>query len=255
MGQILSRNTRAPEGEDEDRKNHSLRGFFKKLLPVKVVTIFDFETPHSDLCNKNDVVVNWNICEQRSKSMASRQLSWTFVILPRFVEEIKSLPEPHDFTGNLLGAWLYLLTRTSKEKVQVTEKLVAGCQEISGAFRRISHLRLRDEQHAKATQLGFQDDFKEDDFMKARAKGKTEAKIEGAVNLIKENKPTELIVKCMGLSVDVVARLKRKLEVGQDTMPAKRVKSGTRNAGDGDADPPNGWDAPTGPLRTEAPGV
>ena len=266
MGQILSQNMKAPEGEDEDRKNHTLRGFYKNLVPVKVVTIFDFEPPHSELCNKDDVVVHWNICEERSKNVASKLLSWTFVILPRFLKEMNLLPQPPDFTGNILGAWLYLLTRTNKEKVVVTEKVVAGCQEISGAFRRISHLRreekrqLRDEQDAEAMQLGLQDDIKEDYFNMGNAKGKIEGKLEskmeGAVNLIKENQPIELIVKCMGLSVDVVTELKRTLESGQDVIPAKRVKTGTRNAEDGDAQSPVDSDAPKSPLlRMEPPAV
>ena len=91
---------------------------------------------------------------------------------------------------------------------------------------------------------------------KGKIEGKLESKMEGAVNLIKENQPIELIVKCMGLSVDVVTELKRTLESGQDVIPAKRVKTGTRNAEDGDAQSPVDSDAPKSPLlRMEPPAV
>jgi hypothetical protein len=179
--------------------------------------------------------VDWDICERKSKEVSSKLLSWTFVILPRFLKKIQSLPKPLNFTGDHLSAWLFLLTRSDKEHVSVTKELVAGSNAIADAFRRISHLTLTEQRQFEAEQdemrvlLACRERVSKKSFVK----GMEKAKKDTAKMMIKENFSIDQIVKISTLPLTFVHELKRKLESCQETGTPKTERA--EAAADSDA--------------------
>ncbi len=150
-------NERAGPSRDNDGKQ---KNFYACMTPVKVIVIADFDSPHfqTDVKNSTDFVVDWGLQEMKSHVVASPLLSWTFLVLPRFLAALSASGNCLDFTGRSLEAWLYLMTRKDCEIVQVTKELVANEDAVSQGFHRISHLKshetasLHDERMALESQ-------------------------------------------------------------------------------------------------------
>ncbi len=83
---------------DNDAIKKAKKTFYYDMKAVKVVCIlnFDSESLAEQLRNNSDVVVNWDICEQKLKQQANPLMAWTFVILPRFEKLLREM-KPIDF--------------------------------------------------------------------------------------------------------------------------------------------------------------
>jgi hypothetical protein len=80
QNQLISRE------KDKTLRKKKRAEFYKNLNSVKLICILNFDTDISSvLKNKEDVVIHWNITESKNEEIASNLLSWTFVILPRFL--------------------------------------------------------------------------------------------------------------------------------------------------------------------------
>jgi predicted transposase/invertase (TIGR01784 family) len=187
---------------------------YSELLPVKVITIFDREFQGRSAMlskafkEKKDIVIHWDIVELESKSVPSKLLSWTFIMLPRFKAIANEFKQ--DFTENPLYAWLYFLTREDNEKVHVTEKLIANDDALADGYNRLCNLS---EEEAKALELNMEktDKVLEDIFL-ARADGVEEGKEVGredsAKAMIAEGLDIELISKVTKLPKEYVEKLR-----------------------------------------------
>ncbi len=65
-------------------------------------------------------------------------MSWTFLVLPRFLAALSASGNSLDFTGKNLEAWLYLMTRKDCEAVLVTKESVANDDAVAQGFYRVS---------------------------------------------------------------------------------------------------------------------
>jgi hypothetical protein len=137
---------------DSDARTKANQNFYADLDPVKVVCLlnFDSETLAEQLKNKTGVVVNWCICEQETKDQASSLISWTFVILPRFLKILSQMSKI-DFQGEpAMYPWLYLLTRSDGEEVELNEMTCAGNRYVEESFLRMSLLSNQEKRDLEA---------------------------------------------------------------------------------------------------------
>jgi hypothetical protein len=177
---------KALEAENKERKKLHLR-HYQRLDPVKVVTVLDFDSlkGQEDFCNSKDIVFHWDICERRSKKISSKLLSWTYVILPRFLEKYKK-KESRNFKGKPLDAWLYLMTREDQEKVLVTKEITNNDDALAEGFYRISHLSRQELESLHAGKMAYASriSLQEEKFKEGELKGKIEGKIDVVCNLL-----------------------------------------------------------------------
>ena len=150
--------------------------FYPDLDPVKVICILDFDSTQvaHELANRDEIVVHCNIREQQSQIITSELQSWTFVVLPRFLKLLTSMPTPLDFKGDCLIAWLYFMTREDREQVEITSGIISGTNEIADAYNRLSNLsedekkilrnRLEAEISAAISVAGARDEILEEGF-------------------------------------------------------------------------------------------
>ena len=126
---------------DAAAKAKAKQHYYSNIEAVKVVCImnFDSETLARQLQNQRDVVVHWGICEMANRTEASPLMSWTFVVLPRFDQILRNM-EPIDLRQNLAYPWLYLLTRSEGEEVELNEEICAGNEHVKQSFIRLSSL-------------------------------------------------------------------------------------------------------------------
>ncbi len=184
MGERV-RNAFTSQDKDFNRKN-----FYSGLTPVKVIVIADFDSPQLqlELKNSTDFVVDWNICERKSRDVASPLLSWTFLVLPRFSAALSESGNSLDFRGKNLEAWLYLLTRKDRETVRVTNELVANDEAVAQGFYRVSHLTSHETEIFSKDQSHFdsQTEIRQEDFGEGKKEGLIEGKQEGLIEGKKE---------------------------------------------------------------------
>ena len=179
-------------------------------IPVKVIVIADFDSPelHKELKNSSDFVVDWNTCERKSDDVASRRLlSWTFLVLPRFSAALSprfsaalSVSENRlDFTGKVLEAWLFLMTRKDCETVWVTKELVANDVAVAQGFYRISHLTSNEIDGLREGHIAFGTllHMRQENYREGYAKG---------LAIAKKQKTTEMVrqLQRLGLSVEQI---------------------------------------------------
>eukprot|EP00961_Rhodomonas_salina_P295549 3935556-Rhodomonas_salina.1 len=114
------KNEAAKRKENNESLQIGSNDFYRRLDPVKVVTILNFDPTADSVHNTEDFVVHWDITERRTHRIASNLLSWTFVILPRFTKELGNadIPERCNFLKreDVLGGWLYFLSRIDCEE-------------------------------------------------------------------------------------------------------------------------------------------
>jgi hypothetical protein len=82
--------------------------------------------------------------KNKNKFAVNRLLSWTFVVLPRFLKRLNAAVNPLNF-DKLQDSWLYLMTRRDREAVTITSELIAGEHEIAHGCHRLSHLTAEEE--------------------------------------------------------------------------------------------------------------
>ena len=178
----------------EDRKKAHAR-HYQRLDPVKVITLLDFdnEVAAGELCNGKDVIVHWDICERGSKNISSNLLSWTYVMLPRFLKTLKK-NDPLDFRGRPLEAWLYLMTREDEEQVRVTANMTNNDPALAEGFHRIAHLSQNEKEALHAGKMAYMSRMsrEEEQFAEGVVKGKIEI-------LIDDGQPNDQILKRLQL--------------------------------------------------------
>ncbi len=178
----------------EDRKKAHAR-HYQRLDPVKVITLLDFdnEVAEGELCNGKDLVVHWDICERGSKNISSNLLSWTYVMLPRFLKTLKK-NDPLDFRGRPLEAWLYLMTREDEEQVRVTANMTNNDPALAEGFHRIAHLSQNEKEALHAGKMAYMSRVsrEEEQFAEGVVKGKIEI-------LIDDGQPNDQILKRLQL--------------------------------------------------------
>lgn len=169
---------KALEQTTEDLRKKAHKEHYHRLDPVRVVTILDFDSPKTkeELKNSHDVVVNWEIRERQSLEIASPLLSWTYVMLPRFLNTLP-VGQKLDFRGKPLDAWLYLMTREDKEKILVTNELVSDEEALAEGFHRISHLTDDEAESLQAGQFAFASRIERE--LEKFTEGKVQGKAEG----------------------------------------------------------------------------
>jgi len=177
----------------KERKT-ALAKFYKELYPVNMIAVMDFDTPLSrnELQNDpSDVLVHWNICECSTKKIANNLISWTFVILPRFLQ-LLSTRKANDFRGDILSAWLYLLTRSENSEIDTSSSITAGDPAIEAGIRRLANLSedekraLAAEQEKEIIDLGSQQAEIEDSFHEGLTKGLKDGLTKGLTKGLKD---------------------------------------------------------------------
>ena len=178
-------NASTSQDKDVNQKN-----FYTGLTPVKVIVIADFDSPQlqMELKNSTDFVVDWDICERKSHDVASPLLSWTFLVLPRFSAALSASGNSLDFTGKILEAWLYLMTRQDCETVRVTKELVANDESVAQGFYRVSHLTSQETESFHIDRMHFdsQSQIRQEDLIEGKKEGLIEGKKEGLIEGKKE---------------------------------------------------------------------
>ena len=154
-------------------------------------------------------------------------LSWSFVILPRFLQQIKQMREPLSFVGSPLNSWLYLMTRNDQEEVHVTSELVAKDPVIATAFHRMANLNHHetielqnniDEYVARMSrEAESMAEGKAEGKAEVKAEVKAEGKAEGisegielavtAIQMLREKRKAEDVALETGLPLPKVQRL------------------------------------------------
>jgi hypothetical protein len=181
---LYNSETSSLQGIDANQKN-----FYTGITPVKVIVIADFDSHllQKELKNSTDFVVDWDICERKSRDVASPLMSWTFLVLPRFSAGLSASGNSLDFTDKNLEAWLYLMTRPDLETVRVTKELVANDDAIAQGFYRVSHLEhheaqsLQDERIAFDSQSLLQNEVYNEGFAGGEKKGLIEGEKKGLI--------------------------------------------------------------------------
>jgi PD-(D/E)XK nuclease family transposase len=71
---LYNSETSSLQGIDANQNN-----FYTGITPVKVIVIADFDSHllQKELKNSTDFVVDWDICERKSRDVASPLMSWT----------------------------------------------------------------------------------------------------------------------------------------------------------------------------------
>ena len=226
--------------------------FYPDLDPVKVICILDFDSTQvaHELANRDEIVVHCNIREQQSQIITSELQSWTFVVLPRFLKLLTSMPTPLDFKGDCLKAWLYFMTRKDREQVEITSGIISGTNEIADAYNRLSNLsedekkilrnRLEAEISAAMSVAGARDEILEEGFEKGLQEGLEKGLEEGLQKGRKAYKvainqcETENVCDKTGLTLEEVEELRRDFSPGHRPPDPKRF----RLAGQGPDDKP-----------------
>ena len=204
----------------KERKT-ALSKFYKNqyLYPVKLIAVMDFDTPLSRNELQNDsseVLVHWNIFECSTKKIANNLISWTFVILPRFLQ-LLSTREANDFRGDILSAWLYLLTRSENSEIDTSSSITAGDPAIEAGIKRLANLSedekraLAAEQEKEIMDLGSQQAEIEDSFHEGLTKGHKEGQVDIAKNIMKSlpDFADAKISELTGLSIDEIQTIRR----------------------------------------------
>ena len=210
----------------KERKT-ALSKFYKNLYPVKLIAVMDFDTPLSRNELQNDsseVLVHWNIFECSTKKIASNLVSWTFVILPRFLQ-LLSTRKANDFRGDILSAWLYLLTRSENSEIDTSSSITAGDPAIEAGIKRLANLSedekraLAAEQKKEIMDLGSQQAEIEDSFHEGLTKGHKDGLMKGykekqvdiAKNIMKSlpDFADAKISELTGLSIDEIQTIRR----------------------------------------------
>jgi hypothetical protein len=146
---------------------------------VKVIVLLDFDCPQlqKELQNSTDFVVDWDIREKKS-----HDVSWTFLVLPRFSAVLSASGNSLDFTGKNLEAWLYLMTRKDCETVRVTKELVANDAAVAQGFYRVSHLTSSETEifHKDRMHFDSQSQIRQEDYSEGKKEGLIEGKKESA---------------------------------------------------------------------------
>ena len=209
--------TSSLQGIDANQKN-----FYTGMTPVKVIVVADFDSPllQQELKNSTDFVVDWDICERKSRDVASPLMSWTFLVLPRFSAGLSASGNSLDFTDKHLEAWLYLMTRQDRDTVRVTKELVANDDAIAQGFYRVSHLEhheaqsLQDERIAFDSQSLLQNEVYNEGFAGGEKKGLIEGEKKGLIEgekkgLVEGEKKTSIAIakklQLMGLSPEQIS--------------------------------------------------
>jgi predicted transposase/invertase (TIGR01784 family) len=216
LEKVGQRNFASAQGlQDGPARAKAHRDHYKLLNPIKVITILNFDVLEEELKNGSDVVVDWEIRERKSNKVASRLLSWTFVILPRYLKQLESLQSPLNFSGNKLGAWLYLMTRTDKEVVAVTDELVACEKVIAEAFKRMADLSqletdlLESEKADEASRLSIQEEEKAASNAAGKAAGILQTR--RALSMLRKKRKVEEIAVELEMPVEDVRDLESDL--------------------------------------------
>jgi hypothetical protein len=204
---------RIMEETDKDSKRKLRSTFYRDLDPVKVVCIMNFDTAQTglELGNKDDTVVHWNICDNKSKLTINELLSWTFVVLPRFLKRQNAMGNPTNF-DTPLDAWLYLMTRGEKEAVTVTNELIAGENEVAQGFHRLSHLTAEEE--ARLTENEADETAIEAFLSEGRSEGRSEGLAQGleraavAMKMLLGRAPTSEILAVSKVTPEVLEQLR-----------------------------------------------
>ena len=217
---VGQRNYQEAQAAIGETRTKLYREYYKRLSPIKVVTIFDFEIDELEVKNKDNTVVHWDICERDSKEIASPLLSWVFVILPRFLKKLSSqAQEPLNFVGDPLSSWLYLFTRSDYQEVQVTKELVSNDSVIAGAFVRMASLTVEETQRLQSSidEEVSRIAREADSLAKGMAEGMAEGTAEGmtkgidstlmAVGLLNAKRKAEDVADVSGLPLEKVRKL------------------------------------------------
>jgi hypothetical protein len=157
------------------------------MTPVRVIVITDFDSPQlqMELQNSTDFVVDWGLCELKSRVLASPLMSWTFLVLPRFSAALSASGNSLDFTGKNLEAWLYLMTRKDCEAVRVTKELVANDDAVAQGFYRVSHLKSHETERLHDERIAFdsQSQIRQDEHSQGEKKGEKQKSMDIARKL------------------------------------------------------------------------
>jgi hypothetical protein len=191
-------NLRARSLQDIDVNQKNL---YSDLTPVKVIVILDFDCPQlqKELQNSTDFVVDWDIREKKS-----HDVSWTFLVLPRFSAVLSASGNSLDFTGKNLEAWLFLMTREDFETVWVTKELVANDAAVAQGFYRLSNLNSNEIDSLLDERIAFDSlsQIRQEHYDQGFAKGQKEG-------LIKGKKTKSLLIanelKLLGLSAEEIS--------------------------------------------------
>ena len=127
---------------DPKKRKIALAKFYEKLYPVKMIVVMDFDSPTSqnELQNhSSDVLVHWGVCELSTHKIASNLISWTFVVLPRFLK-LLSAGKALNVRDSSLNAWLYLLTRSENSEVDISSSTTADHPEVVEGIKRLANL-------------------------------------------------------------------------------------------------------------------
>ena len=233
--------------------------FYPDLDPVKVICILDFDSTQvaHELANRDEIVVHCNIREQQSQIITSELQSWTFVVLPRFLKLLTSMPTPLDFKGDCLKAWLYFMTRKDREQVEITSGIISGTNEIADAYNRLSNLsedekkilrnRLEAEISAAMSVAGARDEILEEGFEKGLQEGLEKGLEEGlekgrkaykvAIQMLRDQYEAGQVCDKTGLTLEEVEELRRDFSPGHRQPDAKRFRL-AEDAGQGPDDKP-----------------
>lgn len=184
-----------------------------KLLPVKVVTILEFDPKEEFLKNPADVIIEWDVREKVTSQVGTNVVSWSCICLARFN------PQDNSSVGEKSRAWLSLLKQNDHARVELTNELVANDPTIKGAYQRIAY-EARPAERSKDSDLQGLVECK-DAFLfgkaeaEAKAKAKAKVDVEIAQAMLKSDFCVEQVAHLTGLSEPDVHVLKEQLEQQQ----------------------------------------
>jgi hypothetical protein len=232
VGSTIFANSENLTGEERKKVKSQ---YYRDHVPVKVIAILDFDPAslEGELQNKDNIVVHWDISERESQEISTELLSWTFVVLPRFLKTLQGSSEVE--VQDALSAWLYLLTRDDMEKLRLSDKITFGITEVESGYKRLSQLTHNE------TDSVFRD---RDSYIAAvnaqllakeegRIEGKIEVKIEIIKNMLRQGLPVELCAECAGMSLQDVQKIRLQGLAEQELQRSSPASSG--QTGDGPA--------------------
>lgn len=172
--------------------------FYDALLPVHVVSLLNY----IEFKEKDDLITHWKVMDQKTNTQSTDLLSWTFVELPRFEKS-------EDDLENHLERWLYFLTRTNNETIELNDKTVGSTESpLITAYQRMACLtekeqRILDrEEKTQHDSEAYYASAEERGIEKGIEKGVTQGQYQIAERMHKRGKALDEISEDTGISLE-----------------------------------------------------
>ena len=127
------------------RIRNKLPEYYNSIPPVRVLAILDYE----GFPDTKDYFTQYEISRKGQPLQTRPLLSWDFIELPKFVSQFQ------DYCHTPIERWLYLLSRSDDEKIDLSLENITGNDKIIiDAYKRLSNLTKKEREEL--------DQYKED---------------------------------------------------------------------------------------------